>query len=149
MIQFSRLLVICTGNTCRSPVAAALLRARLPSLAIESAGLGALVGHGVEPTARGLAEREGLDVDLHRARQVTQEMIQRADLVLVMSENQRLAIAKLDPASIGKTLLLGRWLATDGKGQEIPDPYRKSHEVFEYVHGQLVRAADAWQKKLG
>ncbi|MDW5377036.1 low molecular weight protein-tyrosine-phosphatase [Halomonas sp. HP20-15] len=149
MIQFSRLLVVCTGNTCRSPVAAALLRARLPALTIESAGLGALVGHGVEPTSRELAEREGLNVESHRARQVTQEMIQWADLVLVMSESQRLAIGKLDPASIGKTFLLGRWSGTSDKGQEIPDPYRKSHEVFEYVHGQLVRAADAWQKKLG
>ena len=149
MIQFSRLLVICTGNTCRSPVAAALLRARLPSLTIESAGLGALVGHGVERTASELAERDGLDVRSHRARQVSHAMIQQADLVLVMSENQRLAIGKLDPASIGKTFLLGRWSGTSDKGQEIPDPYRKSREVFEYVHGQLVHAADAWQKKLG
>lgn len=149
MIKFSRLLVICTGNICRSPVAAALLRARLPSPAIESAGLGALVGKGVEPTARELAEKEGLDVGSHRARQVTPEMVRWADLVLVMSERQRLAVAELHPASTGKIFLLGHWLERNGKGEEIPDPYRKSQEAFEYVHNQLIRAADAWQKKLG
>lgn len=149
MIRLSRLLVICTGNICRSPVAAALLRARLPTLTIESAGLGALVGHDVEPTARELAEREGVNVGSHRARQVTPEMVQQADLVLVMSERQRLAVADLHPASIGKIFLLGHWLERNGKGEEIPDPYRKSQEAFEYVHNQLKRAADAWQKKLG
>lgn len=149
MIQFSRLLVVCTGNICRSPVAAALLRARLPSLAIESAGLGALVGQGIEPTARELAEKQGLDVGSHRARQVTQEMIQWADLVLVMSEKQRLAIAEIHPASMGKVFLLGQWSGENGTAKEIPDPYRKSREVFEYVHRQLVQAAEAWQSKLG
>lgn len=149
MMQFSRLLIVCTGNICRSPVAEALLRARLPRLDLESAGLDALVGQGVEPLARVLAEGEGLDVSRHQARQITQEMIQQADLVLVMSEGQRLAVAKLVPAAIGKTLLFGRWLGEGGKGEEIADPYRKSREAFEHVHRRLVRAADAWQSKLG
>lgn len=149
MMQFSHLLIVCTGNVCRSPVAEALLRARLPQLTIESAGLGALVGQGVEPLARALAEGDGLDVSRHKARQVTQEMIQQADLVLVMSEGQRLAMAKLESAAIGKTLLFGRWLDDGGKGEEIPDPYHKSREAFGHVHRQLVRAADAWQSRLG
>lgn len=149
-MKFSRLLIVCTGNICRSPVAEALLKTRLP-LVIESAGLGALVGHGVDPSAKALAEASGLDVSAHQARQVTLEMISQADLILAMSENQRRAIGRLAPAATGKTMLFGRWLgeSDNGLGEEIPDPYRKSFEAFEYVHRQLTRAAEAWHSRLG
>ncbi|ATJ82653.1 low molecular weight protein-tyrosine-phosphatase [Halomonas beimenensis] len=145
--MFQRILVLCTGNICRSPVVEALLRQALPERDISSAGLGALVGQGVEPTARELAEADGLDVHAHQARQVTQEMLQSADLILVMSEGQRRAVADLAPAALGKTMLIGRWL-DGGKGREIPDPYRKSREAFEHVHELLKEATAAWVSKL-
>ncbi len=147
-MKFSRLLVVCTGNICRSPVAEALLKARLPHLSIESAGLGALIDQGADPTARTLAENDGLTLAEHKARQVTEAMILQADLVLVMSEGQRQAVAKLVPFATGKTMLLGRWLGKGGTGEEIHDPYRKSPEAFQHVHRQLVRAADSWVNKL-
>jgi|SRR5690554_273664 len=143
--MFNRILVVCTGNICRSPVAEAMLRRALPQREISSAGLGALVGHGVEPTARELAEADGLDASNHRARQLTAEMLQAADLVLVMSDGQRRAIADLAPEALGKTMLLGRWLPDE---PEIPDPYRKSREVFEHVHRMLGRATDCWAARL-
>ncbi len=143
--MFQRILVVCTGNICRSPVAEAMLRRALPQREISSAGLGALVGHGVEPTARELAEADGLDASNHRARQLTAEMLQAADLVLVMSDGQRRAIADLAPEALGKTMLLGRWLPDE---PEIPDPYRKSREVFEHVHRMLGRATDCWAARL-
>ncbi|MFY0990184.1 low molecular weight protein-tyrosine-phosphatase [Halomonas sp. C05BenzN] len=145
--MFQHILVVCVGNVCRSPVAAAMLRERLPGRRVESAGLGALVGQGVEPTARALAEADGLEVAGHRARQLDAGMLEAADLVLVMSEGQRRAAADLAPAVLGKTLLLGRWL-NDGQGREIPDPYRRDAEVFRAVHGLLREAADSWAKRL-
>ncbi|PXX95622.1 low molecular weight protein-tyrosine-phosphatase [Halomonas sp. LBP4] len=145
--MFQHILVVCIGNICRSPVAAAMLRQRLPGRHVESAGLGALVGQGVEPTARALAEAEGLDVADHRARQLSAEMLDAADLILVMSEGQRRAAADLVPAAMGKTLLLGRWL-DGGKGREIPDPYRRDAEVFRAVHGLLREASESWARRL-
>lgn len=149
-MKFSRILIVCTGNICRSPVAEALLKARVPQV-VESAGIGALVGREVDPSARRLAAEGGLDLSRHRARQITQDVINHADLILVMSENQRRAIGHIAPAATGKTMLFGRWLGEGAKsgGEEIPDPYRKSFEAFEHVHRQLIRAADAWQSKLG
>lgn len=146
--MFERILVLCTGNICRSPVAGAMLAARLPNKQIETAGLHALAGQGVEPKARALAEADGLDVSAHQARQVTNEMLQNADLVLVMSDGQRLAVEQVDPAALGKTMLFGRWL-DGGQGREIPDPYRKSQEAFQQVHRLLAEAAESWAGKLG
>ncbi|MFG6158391.1 low molecular weight protein-tyrosine-phosphatase [Halomonas sp. 1390] len=145
--MFQHLLVVCTGNICRSPVAAAILARDLPHLRVESAGLGALIGHGVEPTARALAEADGLEVAGHRARQLTAEMLRQADIVLVMSEGQRQAVADLVPEALGKTLLLGRWLDS-GRGPEIPDPYRQAPAVFDEVHRLLREACEAWATRL-
>ncbi|MGJ7457501.1 low molecular weight protein-tyrosine-phosphatase [Halomonas sp. MA07-2] len=145
--MFQRILIVCTGNICRSPVAAAMLKRRLPERDVTSAGLGALVGHGVAPQARALAEADGLEVADHEARQLTQEMLVGHDLVLVMSEGQRRAVSDIAPEALGKTLLLGRWLE-EGKGASIPDPYRKSDEVFAHVHRLLKEATEAWAGKL-
>ncbi|UYG02164.1 low molecular weight phosphotyrosine protein phosphatase [Halomonas sp. LR3S48] len=145
--MFQRILILCTGNICRSPVAAAMLEARLPGKQIESAGLNALEGQGVEPTARLLAEAEGLNVSAHQARQVSLETLFKADLVLVMSDGQRLAVGQMAPSVLGKTMLFGRWL-DGGQGREIPDPYRKSDEAFRQVHQLLREAADSWVGKL-
>lgn len=147
--MFQHILVVCTGNICRSPVAAAMLAAALPGSRVSSAGLGALVGHGVEPTARELAEGDGLDLADHQARQLSGTMLAEADLILVMSEGQRHAVADLAPEALGKTMLLGKWLdAGRGRGREIPDPYRKSREVFEHVHQLLGQATNEWARRL-
>ncbi|MDN6181047.1 MAG: low molecular weight phosphotyrosine protein phosphatase [Halomonas subglaciescola] len=145
--MFQRILVVCIGNICRSPVAAAMLAKALPERTIESAGLGALAGQGVEPTARALGEAEGLPLSDHRARQLSTDMINAADLILVMSEGQRRAVGELAPEALGKTLRLGRWL-DEGRGLDIPDPYRKSSDAFEHVHGLLKDATGAWIGKL-
>ena len=143
--MFDRILVVCQGNICRSPVGMAMLQQRLPERDVQSAGLGALVGHPAEPLAAELAAEDGLDLEEHRARQLTADMLQWADLVLVMSDRQRRGVSGLDPVATGKTMLFGHWLGNDS---EIPDPYRKSRDAFVHVHKKLNRAADAWQHRL-
>ncbi|WP_227368698.1 low molecular weight protein-tyrosine-phosphatase [Halomonas sp. M20] len=150
--MFHSILVVCTANICRSPVGEALFKARLPELRIESAGLapGAHEGSGAAPFAKEFAAESGLDLEAHRSRRITRDMIDAADLILVMSEGQRRHISELAPAATGKTMLYGRWLPDGGsQGCKIPDPYRKSREAFAHVHKLLTQAADAWQTKLG
>lgn len=149
--MFNNILVVCLGNICRSPVAEAMLRQRLPNKKISSAGIQAMSDHGADSNAAELAHSDGLDLSSHKARQLTNEMIQQADLILVMTQGQRVAIAEKNPAATGKVMLFGQWLTGQGEqqqGQDIPDPYRKSREAFESVHKLLAQAANAWQQRL-
>lgn len=146
--MFHSILVVCAGNICRSPVAEAMLRALLPEKQFSSAGLGARVGEGIDPKARQLAEAARLKVAEHSAKQLTFEMLQAADLILVMSDSQRRAVAEISPTALGKTMRLGQWLE-NGQGKDIPDPYQRSQEVFEYVHRLMDEASQTWASKLG
>jgi len=104
-----RILTVCTGNICRSPLAEQLLRARLAPLgiAVESAGVSALVGVGMPDPARAIASQLGVtDADTHVARQVTVDMVRSADLVLAMAREHRRTLVELTPAATRKTFTI-------------------------------------------
>src|SRR5690606_32586263 len=89
IMTMNRILLVCIGNICRSPVAEALLQQAFPDKTVSSAGLAALVGHPADDTAQDIATRYGLDLSGHRARQITQAMCREADLILVMESSQQ------------------------------------------------------------
>ena len=130
--MFDLILVICTGNICRSPIGERLLRRLLPSKRIDSAGVGALVNHAADESAIRVAEKYGLSLDGHRGAKFTSALARQYDLLLVMEAR-------------GKTMLFGHWL--DSK--EIPDPYRMSDEAFDSVYQLLEQASKRWADKLG
>lgn len=141
--MFESILVVCEGNICRSPTAAALLR-RDTGNRVGSAGIAALTGNDMDPTARAVAEQHGLRCPPHRARMLSVELCSQVDLILVMEHRQREYIGRLAPEVSGKTLLFGKWL----EEREIPDPYRRSPEAYEQVYRILEQAAAAWAEKL-
>lgn len=101
-----RILTVCTGNICRSPVAELLLArglAGLPGVQVASAGTGALVGAGIPDPALRLLDAEGVDGRDHRSRQLTSAMIREADLVLAMAREHRRAVVELVPAATRRT----------------------------------------------
>jgi protein-tyrosine phosphatase len=88
------LLFVCTGNICRSPPAERLTRAYaehhgLSAMTASSAGIRAVVGYGMEPTAARVLIELGGDPRGFRARQLSTAMVDEADLVLTMSIRQR------------------------------------------------------------
>lgn len=144
-MKFDNILLVCVGNICRSPSAEAILKARYPSKSIQSAGIGALVGKPVDPNAAALLDEAGLPHQGHQARQLTPELAQWADLILVMEQGHISAVTAIAPFARGKTFLLGKWL-TD---TPIPDPYRQSREAFTHVFQLMDQACRGWARVLG
>ncbi|AMO67026.1 low molecular weight protein-tyrosine-phosphatase [Zhongshania aliphaticivorans] len=145
--MFNNILMVCIGNICRSPTAEYLLKHKLahkPGLTIHSAGLGALVDKPIDPSAGQLLSANGVDASGHAARQVTAELLLKADLILVMEQRHVKGITELAPQVSGKTFLLGKW----SQNQAVPDPYRKSMEAFEHVYGQIDQFTNDWLKYL-
>lgn len=145
MAMPDRVLIVCKGNICRSPMAEIVLRARLKetgndAIGIESAGLAAMAGYPIDPAAARALAAHGLDASAHVARQVDIAQIRDAQLVLAMQQRQIVALRNMAPWTRSKTFLLGRW----NGDVEIPDPYGRSDDMFEGVYSMIATAIDAW-----
>lgn len=106
-----RILTVCTGNICRSPLAERLLQSGLDEVApgafsVASAGVRALVGQPAHPRSAELAVRLGTDVDAFTARQLTEQLVSEADLVLILAEAHRAPVLALSPAALKRTFTL-------------------------------------------
>lgn len=148
--MFDKILVVCVGNICRSPTAEYMLKAHLPNKQIASAGLHAMVnndgeGQDMDKQARTIAEKRGLICGTHEAQKLSRDLIKEYDVVLVMESRHRDEIGNRYPEALAKTFLLGQWVEGN---KEIPDPYRKSDEVFEQIYQLIDRACESWAKKL-
>lgn len=143
--MFDSILVVCTGNICRSPIGERFLRNVLPNKKIDSAGTGALVDHDADSCAIKVSAQHGLSLDGHKGRQFTSSIGRQYDLILVMEKNHIEQIYHIAPESRGKTMLFGHWLDK----REIPDPYRKSEEAFQSVYLLIEQAGQRWAEKLG
>lgn len=78
-MSFKKILVVCVGNICRSPIGEALLQQQHPNLTVKSAGLSALVGEGADEKAIQVMDEWNVDIRSHRAQQLTQELMQTFD----------------------------------------------------------------------
>jgi protein-tyrosine phosphatase len=110
---------------------------------VSSAGLGALVGQPPNPNACNLMLKKNIDISGYRARQLTGDMIRKADLVLVMESSHKNAIEEFEPCAKGKVFRLGHWGDFD-----IADPYRKDLSAFEASLALIERGVSEWLPKL-
>ncbi|EIY4898122.1 TPA: protein tyrosine phosphatase [Klebsiella variicola subsp. variicola] len=143
--MFDSILVVCTGNICRSPIGERFLRRALPNKKIDSAGTGALVGYDADNSAIKIAAQNGLSLEDHKGQQFTSSLARQYDLILVMEKSHIEQICRIAPEVRGKTMLFGQWLGH----RDIPDPYRKSEEAFASVYQLIEQAGLLWVEKLG
>lgn len=135
-----RILVVCTGNICRSPTAEALFRHYVPGLTVSSAGLGALSGSPMDPMARAVLEMHGLDGSMHMARQLYVRLIAQADLVLGMEQAHVDSIKKDAPDASRRIFLLGQWQ----QPSDIPDPFGQPPSAFDDAYQMIDAAVQSW-----
>jgi protein-tyrosine phosphatase len=113
------------------------------SIAVRSAGLGALVGHPADPNAQTVAQKRGLDLSQHRAVQVNRDMLNWSELILVMEDEQRAELRDRAPNTAGKTMLLGHWSQS-----QVPDPYRGDLALFEQTMTLIEQSIVAWIRRI-
>jgi protein-tyrosine phosphatase len=150
--QLSRYLIlfVCTGNTCRSPMAAALMRQKIVDrfqpqfggdpipISVASAGVSAFGG---DPASHGALEairRYGCSLDDHQSMQLTSRLVDSADLILAMGQRHRSVIASQWPDARSKVHLI----AADGS--EISDPFGGPLEVYQQCAEQLHQHTSYW-----
>lgn len=100
--MFDSILVVCTGNICRSPIGERYLRGAMPDKKIDSAGTGALIDHSADESAIKIAAQHDISLEGHKARQFTSAMARQYDLILAMDKSHIEQIGKIAPEVRGK-----------------------------------------------
>jgi protein-tyrosine phosphatase len=132
------ILFVCTGNTCRSPLAESLCKKKLADclgcavtelpqrgFQVYSAGLAAILGTGAAPQAIETASAFGADLAGHRSRPLTEELAQRADYIVAMTRSHLLSLGEFEPHPEGGL----RLLAPDGT--DLADPIGGDEQVYQ------------------
>jgi len=146
--QGETIVFVCTGNTCRSPLAEALLRRRLiagglTTVQVVSAGLSAGYGSAASPESVDLARLAGADLSEHRSQPLTQDLLDAADRVLCMTAGHRAAILRHRPDARDRVTLL------DPAGDDIPDPIGGEMSDYEACRDAIDRGLNALLADLG
>jgi protein arginine phosphatase len=140
------LLFVCTGNTCRSPMAAAIARAAIAKrgwshVQVASAGVAAEPGSPASDPVLPVLEEEGIELGEHASRSLTPDLIDWADSILVMSPAHLAAVEALGGGD--KAALVTEFLEGTESGMPVSDPIGGGFDIYRRTRGQLVRAVDA------
>lgn len=140
----ANILIVCTANICRSPVAAALLSDRLrrqglPDWRVRSAGTWAMEPRGASRYSIEVARREGLDLSRHRATMIDERHLTDADLVLTMEVGHAEALRAEFPQQAHKVYMLAEMV---GHTYNIADPYGGPLEEYERMYEGLAEVID-------
>ncbi|HKT98700.1 MAG TPA: low molecular weight protein-tyrosine-phosphatase [Paraburkholderia sp.] len=141
--MIDRVLVVCEGNICRSPLACAMLAQALPDIGFSSAGTHALVGEGADPLVLEMARERGVQLEEHVATALTDEQVRAADLILTMTKVQREQIEHVWPYARGKVYRL-----SENDGVDVVDPYRRHRMAFELAFAQIEQGVAHWSDVL-
>ncbi|MFA5940777.1 MAG: low molecular weight protein-tyrosine-phosphatase [Sinimarinibacterium sp.] len=144
--MFNHIIVVCTGNICRSPMAEALLRVRLGARVqrVASAGTGALVGYPADAMAVEVASEHGLDLSGHRAQQATLPLLSSMDLILTLDQSHNDWLNRQYPQLRGRVHKILKWR----ENVDVEDPYRRPRDAFVKAFDDIEGGVEDWLRKL-
>ena len=145
----ARLLAVCYGNICRSPVAAALLRRALVPLGIDVCSAG-LVGFNrpSPPEAVSAATRYDVDLVPHRSALLTAELVRGADVIIVMEAGQARQVCERYGRLPSDVFLLGDFDPAPVETRTIRDPIDQSRDVYDETYARIARCVRALAEAL-
>ncbi|HCJ09787.1 MAG TPA: hypothetical protein DHW14_01275 [Clostridiales bacterium] len=142
------ILLVCTGNTCRSPMGAVILaehlrRAGLSGLRVESAGTAAVEGAPASREAVEVMKERGLDLSGHRSRPLTKDLVSQARLILTMEKRHRDAVLEAHPEAADRVHTLKGFAGTaeEEGGEDVADPIGQGPEAYRRAAEEIARAA--------
>ena len=142
--MINNILVVCIGNICRSPMGEGLLQAKLPELNVSSAGIFAMVDYPADLHSIHLMSEKDIDISSHLARQIDEEIVVNADLILTMEKRHNKHIQSLFFGTTGKVHLIGKWL----DDREVADPVGKDERAFRIAMENIERGLDLWVEQI-
>lgn len=129
------LLFICTGNTCRSPMAEGLAKEMFgDSVQVGSAGMEACVGESASTQALEVLKEQNVDISRHRSRRIRAELMADADWIIPMTQAQEEALSRLFPQYVHKTRYLGDW---GDRKRDVLDPWSGSLDVYRQTAHEI------------
>lgn len=144
-------LFVCTGNTCRSPLAEGLLRHALsdrPDIVVKSAGVAAGNGQEANPKTLSILEEVGIDLSSHRSQSANTSLLNDAEWIVAMTNDHRDIMVNMFPEVAKRAKLLCDFIPGQ-EGQDVPDPIGMDREAYLYTRDVIVEAIPGILEHIG